>query len=355
MPSSIFVESNDFFRTSSLSAHCYATNAKSFLYYEKTLGYLLISVTVRTKTGILNSDKVGMSNLEDLVNLICNHLKNSSPIELALGSFSNDIRKQARHYACSYYAFSIVVSFNNGATYHMVFGPDIEVSAQGEDLRLGNLPWKKSTTQDVFIKTVEVPLSFHEMKHNADKVFDLVHPHITNVNQLPGWKHAESLFNYISSGSVTFLRNMWRVEATKVNAAVVPSVKHESNQGASDSKKAVVSLPPLVANTEVVSQKPQGSTKAERDAERARLRNYADFPERKIFDDAYGVPDDEDTCTVDGIGILEWQVVKLGRIETVRNKLTRKTVDTVYLPDGISFNLQLVSERWQLHLWKLND
>jgi hypothetical protein len=125
MPSSISVESNDFFRTSSLSAHCYATNAKSFLYYEKTLGYLLISVTVRTKTGILNSDKVGMSNLEDLVNLICNHLKNSSPIELALGSFSNDVRKQARHYACSYYAFSIVVSFNNGATYHTVFGPDV--------------------------------------------------------------------------------------------------------------------------------------------------------------------------------------------------------------------------------------
>jgi hypothetical protein len=359
MPSSIFVDCNDFFRTSSLSAHCYATNAKSFLYHEKSLGYLLISVTVRTKTGILNSDKVGMSNLECLKNLICKHLKNNSPIELALESFSNEARKQARHYTCSYYAFSIVVSFNNGTTYHTVFGPDIEVSAQGEELRLGNLPWKKSITQDVFIKTVEVPLSFHDMKNNADKVFDLVHPRITNVNQLPGWKHAESLFSYIGPGSVTFLRNMWRVGATKENAAVVPSVKHESNQGTSDSKEVVAprpvaSTPSVVPIPEVISQKPK-STRAERDAERARLRNYSKFPKRKLFDDLYGVPDDEDTCTVGGIGVVMWQDAKLGRIESNRDVVTRKMVRTVYLKDGRSFNLTLVSERWYINLRKLND
>jgi hypothetical protein len=338
MPSSIWVKSNDFFRTSSLSANCYKTNAKSFLYNDETLGYLLINITIRTKPGVLHSDKIGMLNLEDFSDLICKYLKNYSPVKLALENFSNKVLEQARHNSCSYYAFSIVISFNYGATYHTIFGPDIEVSAEGEDVQLGNLLWKKSTNQDFLIKTVEVPLSFHDIKNNADKVLDLVYPQITNVNQLPGWKHAEYLFNYIGAGSVTFLRSMWRVGATLENTTVSSLFKYQSNQ----------SIP------EVVSQK-LPSTNAKRQADHTRSRNNSAFPGWEIFDEATAMPDDKDTCTIHGVGILTWEDAKLGRIETVRDEVTRNIINNLCLPDGRIFNIRMFSGHWRLHLWKLTS
>jgi hypothetical protein len=348
-------ESNNTFSMCSMTSKQSNSFARGIIIEDDSYTSLMLHVTLIMKNSVLNPGLLGQIKSYFFLNVLEQHLVRKAQFEDGLSACVANIRAALRGSASEVDAVAVVVSCKSGATYFATFqdGDTSRIRIRSAHSAVTALNcWNKSDSSDVVITTNDVLLDSPTLKSCLNHVHHIVHGKTVDTCELPGVKFALSLRDRIGSGSVTFLRNMWRVEATKVNAAVVPSDKHESNQGASDSKKAVVSLPPLVANTEVVSQKPQGSTKAERDAERARLRNYADFPERKILDEAYGVPDDEDTCTVDGIGVVMWQDAKLGRIESIWDEAALKYVDTVYLPDGKCFKLKLVSESWRLHLWK---
>jgi hypothetical protein len=356
-------ESNSAFSMCSMTTKQSNSFARGVIIEDDGYQSLLLHVTLTMKENVSNPGLFGQIKSFFFLNLLEQHLVRSVRFEDDLVACTHAIRIALRGIR-GIDALNIVVSCKNGETYFATFGKNsstISVKAIGTlgESATVNDCWGKIATLDVIVATHGVSLDPAVLKSSVNRVHKIVHGNTVDECELQGVRSALEIRGDIGSGSVTFLRNMWRVGATKENAAVVPSVKHESNQGTSDSKEVVAprpvaSTPSVVPIPEVISQKPK-STRAERDAERARLRNYSKFPKRKILDDLYGVPDDEDTCTVDGIGVVMWQDAKLGRIESIRDVVTRQMVDTVLLPDGKSFKLQLVSERWQLHLWKLSD